>query len=66
MYVTDLKEDHQMYTIEKGDTLCGISQKFGVTIESLKALNHLTSNMIFENQVLAIRKRIPNEMFYYI
>ncbi len=57
MYVTDLKEDYQMYTIKKGDTLCGISQKFGVSIESLKTLNHLTSNVIFENQVLAIRKK---------
>ncbi|MEM5620565.1 LysM domain-containing protein [Bacillus thuringiensis] len=36
MYVTDLEEDYEMYTIEKGDTLHGISKKFGVSIESLK------------------------------
>ncbi|WP_033710396.1 glycosyltransferase family protein [Bacillus cereus] len=57
MYVTDLEEDYEMYTIEKGDTLHGISKKFGVSIESLKKLNHLTSNMIVENQRLAIRKK---------
>ncbi|WP_459503416.1 glycosyltransferase family protein [Bacillus sp. C1] len=57
MHFTDLEEDYEMYTIEKGDTLHGISQKFGVSIESLKTLNHLTSNMILENQRLAIRKK---------
>jgi len=57
MYVTDLEEDYEMYTIEKGDTLYGISKKFGVSIESLKKLNHLTSNMIVENQRVAIRKK---------
>ncbi|WP_336992244.1 glycosyltransferase family protein [Bacillus toyonensis] len=57
MYVTDLEEDYEMYTIEKGDTLHGISKKFGVSIESLKKLNHLTSNIIVENERLAIRKK---------
>ncbi|KWU58949.1 peptigoglycan-binding protein LysM [Bacillus mycoides] len=57
MYVTDLEEDYEMYTIEKGDTLHGISKKFGVSIESLKKLNHLTSNIIVEKERLAIRKK---------
>ncbi|MCU0097748.1 LysM peptidoglycan-binding domain-containing protein [Bacillus sp. OR9] len=57
MYVTDLEEDYEMYTIEKGDTLHGISKKFGVSIESLKKLNHLTSNIIVENERLAIKKK---------
>ncbi|MBJ8107815.1 MULTISPECIES: glycosyltransferase family protein [Bacillus cereus group] len=57
LYVTDLEEDYEMYTIEKGDTLNGISKKFGVSIESLKKLNNLTSNIIVENERLAIRKK---------
>ncbi len=46
----------ETYRVQKGDTLYEISRKFEVSIEELKTLNMLTSDLIIENQVLRIRK----------
>lgn len=42
------------YTVAKGDTLFGIAKKFGLTVDSLKALNKLTTNDIRVGQVLVV------------
>ncbi len=42
------------YTVRRGDTLWAISQRFGVTVDGLKAANGLVSNTIFVGQVLRI------------
>ncbi len=42
------------YTVQKGDTLYGISKQFDVPIETIKRLNNLTSNTISIGQKLQI------------
>ncbi len=43
-----------VYTVQQGDTLLGIASKFNVSVEEIKAVNALTSDMIFIGQVLVI------------
>jgi spore germination protein YaaH len=42
------------YTVQSGDTVYGIAKKFNVTVDSLKAVNGLTSNTIFPGQQLKL------------
>jgi LysM repeat protein len=43
-----------VYTVQQGDTLFGIAAKFNVSVEEIKAVNALTSDMIFIGQMLVI------------
>ncbi|MBM4760991.1 LysM peptidoglycan-binding domain-containing protein [Bacillus sp. B15-48] len=40
--------------VQKGDTLWGISQEHGVSVESIKKWNHLSSDIILPNDVLEV------------
>jgi LysM repeat protein len=42
------------YVVQAGDNLYRIALKFGTTVERLKELNHLTSNLILPGQVLIV------------
>lgn len=42
------------WTVEIGDTLWGISQKYQTTVETLITMNHLTSDVIVEGQTLKV------------
>ncbi len=42
------------YSVVKGDTLFSISRKYGTTVEAIKRLNNLTSNILSVNQKLRI------------
>lgn len=44
----------QIYTVQSGDTLYGISKQFGVSVEDIKKANNLTSNTISKGQPLKI------------
>ncbi|WP_246943343.1 LysM peptidoglycan-binding domain-containing protein [Bacillus pinisoli] len=48
---TDPKISHK---VKRGDTLSGISKKYGVSVEALKRINQLTSDIIKIGQVLTI------------
>ncbi len=44
------------YTAVAGDSLWGIAQKFGMTLDELKEANGLTSNNLYVGQTLKVRK----------
>ena len=44
----------QTYEILPGDTLYTISQQFETTVESLKEMNQLTSDLIYADEALEI------------
>lgn len=48
------------YTVAAGDTLYGISKKFGMTVDELKSLNGLVSNNLNIGQVLRVRGSVAN------
>jgi peptidoglycan endopeptidase LytE len=45
------------YTIQKGDSLWAISKKYNTTVETLKHMNHLTSDRIFPGQILKVNEK---------
>lgn len=42
------------YTVKSGDTLYGISNRYGLTVDELKRMNNLTSNTLSIGQVLKV------------
>lgn len=62
------KEDNNIngnYIVQKGDTLWGISNKYGLSVEELKNLNNLTSNTLSIGQMLLVNP-IASENIYYV
>ncbi len=53
------------YTVSKGDTLYGIANKFGVSVDSIKSLNNLTSNTLSIGQVLKIPSTTEDNKLTY-
>ena len=39
-------QDNNYYTVKSGDSLWSISQKFNTTVDNLKRLNNLNSNIL--------------------
>jgi len=48
--------NYEYYTVVKGDTLYEIANKYGLTVNELKALNNLTSNNLSIGQRLIVGK----------
>lgn len=53
-YIGYSKDDLDYYTVKSGDTLYSIAKKYGITVDKLKDLNNLKSNMISINQKLLV------------
>lgn len=45
------------YTVKAGDSLWGISQTYGTTVNNLKQINNLSSNIIYVGQVLKLKQQ---------
>lgn len=54
------------YTVVKGDTLYGIANKFGVSVDNLKVANNLTNNNLSVGQVLKIPSNSNNKVTYTV
>lgn len=46
-----------IYEVQQGDTLWGISQKKQISVERLKEINNLSSEVIFPGQTLYVKER---------
>ncbi len=46
--------DSNIYVVKKGDTLWSIAKKYGISVDELKRLNNLTSNMLNIGDTLII------------
>ena len=54
------------YTVQSGDTLWSIARKFNLTVDKLKEINNLNSNIISIGQRLVVSKSFPINNNYYI
>lgn len=54
----------QYYTVQRGDTLFSIAQRFQTTVEELKQLNGLADNTIYVGQRLKVPAPPPTEEGY--
>lgn len=50
----DIINEQNMYTIQNGDTLWSISRKFGVSVDDIRKLNNLTSDILSVGKTLLI------------
>ncbi len=53
--------NENIYIVQRGDTLYSIAQKYNVTVEALKNLNNLTTNILSIGQILRIPVSQENE-----
>ena len=56
----------EQYTVQRGDTLYSISQKFNIPVNKLKEINNLNTNTILPGQILIIKEtEIPPQPTTY-
>lgn len=53
--------DETIYIVKSGDSLWSIANKFGTTVNNLKSLNNLTSNLLSIGQKLLVKSTIKDD-----
>ncbi|MBU8880341.1 glycosyltransferase [Bacillus sp. FJAT-29790] len=56
-YIDILRETYEVHMIQPKETLWSISKKYGVSVEHIKKLNRLATDMIAVNDYLKIREK---------
>ena len=67
--VVDYKETSEeldYYIVKKGDTLYGIASKYNTTVDNLKDINNLTSNLLSIGQKLKVSNDIEKDNIYVV
>lgn len=59
-------EQTDYYTVKKGDTLYSIARKFGTTVDELKSLNNLSSNLLSIGQKLLVTDELQENGVYTV
>jgi len=59
--INDYLQEKNIYIVKSGDSLYKISQKFNTSVDELKKINNLTSNLLSINQKLIIPNNQVNE-----
>lgn len=54
-------EDNNVYTVKSGDSLWSIAKKYGTTVDEIKKLNGLNSNLLQIGQKLNIPNKTTND-----
>ena len=49
-----IESEYDKYTVKKGDTLYSISKKYNISVDELKKINNIESNVLSINQVLNV------------
>ena len=60
------EEEENVYVVKKGDTLYGIAQANNTTVDEIKKLNNLTSNILSTGQLLKIPSALLPEATYTV
>ena len=63
---TGTMQNTDYYIVQKGDSLWSIANKYGITVQELKKINNLSSNMISVGQKLLVVDNESNFTNYYI
>lgn len=50
-------KDLEQYVVKQNDSLYMIAKKYNISVEELKNINHLYTNMIYPNQILFIPRQ---------
>ena len=58
-------QEYFLYTVVAGDTLWSIARRFGTTVEEIKRLNSLTSDLLRVGEILKI-PNVTNEETYFL
>jgi LysM repeat protein len=64
--VSENINNENVYVVQKGDSLYSISNKYNTTVNEIKTLNNLTSNLLSIGQKLKIPGSVVSENSYFV
>lgn len=61
-----LNEESDYYVVKKGDSLWSIAKRYNMTVDELKSINNLKSNLLSIGQRLKIKESNDNQNIYIV